>query len=207
MAKLGLYLLLLFSSHMIASTISQSTTDPDPAASTNEFIESSCQATLYPTLCFQCLSCYATTIQKSPGKLAQAALSVSLDRAQSTSDYVSTMMSVSGLPSREFQAIKGCIATIGDSTSLLNNSIHELDQIGRPTDQDFMLHVSDIQTWVSAALTNLNTCVDGFSSKNTNGDVEAAIKSRVTDATQVTSNALALVNRFVAPHNAPAKGN
>ncbi|KAF7137951.1 hypothetical protein RHSIM_Rhsim07G0103600 [Rhododendron simsii] len=122
---------------------SQSTTDPDPAAAT-DFIESSCQATLYPTLCFRCLSSYATTIQKSPRKLAQAALSVSQDRAQSTSDYVSTMMSVSGLPSREYQAIKDCIATIGDSTSLLKNSIHELDQIGRPTDQDFMLHVSDV---------------------------------------------------------------
>ncbi|KAH7864452.1 hypothetical protein Vadar_029707 [Vaccinium darrowii] len=206
MAKLSLYLLLLFSSLLIISTISQSTTDPDPTAATN-FIASSCQATLYPTQCIQCLSGYATTIQTSPKKLAQAALSVSLDRIQSTSDYISTMTSVSGLPPREYQAVKDCATTMRDSASQVKKSVHELDQISGQADEVSMMHASNVQTWVSAALTNENTCVDGFSSQDMNGDVKDGITSRVLDATQVTSNALALVNQFVAQHKAPAKGN
>lgn len=56
--------------------------------------------------------------------------------------------------------------------------------------------MSNVQTWMSAALTNQETCTDGFE------DVpDCPVKSDVNDMTvsvkQVTSNALALVNSFV----------
>ncbi|PRQ20856.1 putative pectinesterase [Rosa chinensis] len=62
----------------------------------------------------------------------------------------------------------------------------------------FGLHVSNLQTWVSAALTNLNTCKDGFVDLNLNGKVEKIIARKIVKAAHLTSNALALINLCVS---------
>ncbi|MCI84932.1 21 kDa protein, partial [Trifolium medium] len=51
-----------------------------------------------------------------------------------------------------------------------------------------------------AALTDDNTCLDGFAGPSMNGNAKAAIENKVVNVTQVTSNALALVNRFASIH-------
>ena len=68
--------------------------------------------------------------------------------------------------------------------------------------QDFAWHMSNVQTWVSAAVTYENTCIDGFSGPLLEGRVKAAVKRRVFTVVQVTTNALALVNQFMERHQA-----
>ncbi|GMQ05038.1 hypothetical protein CsSME_00050235 [Camellia sinensis var. sinensis] len=157
------------------------------------FIKSSCRATSYPALCVHSLSSYATKIQQSDKQLAQAALAVSLARARSTSVFP-----------RERQAVKDCVENMGDTVDQLGKSIQELGRVSRRAKKshDFMWHMSNVQTWVSAALTDESTCVDGFGEHAMDGDVKGAIKSRVVSVSKVTSNALALVNRFAARHRA-----
>ncbi|CAL5359905.1 hypothetical protein CsSME_00050235 [Camellia sinensis var. sinensis] len=168
------------------------------------FIKSSCRATSYPALCVHSLSSYATKIQQSDKQLAQAALAVSLARARSTSVFVSKMTKVSGMKPRERQAVKDCVENMGDTVDQLGKSIQELGRVSRRAKKshDFMWHMSNVQTWVSAALTDESTCVDGFGEHAMDGDVKGAIKSRVVSVSKVTSNALALVNRFAARHRA-----
>ncbi|CAM8876795.1 unnamed protein product [Rhodiola kirilowii] len=60
--------------------------------------------------------------------------------------------------------------------------------------------MSNVQTWVSAALTDETTCVDAFAEPGMEGKVKAAIKRNIIRVAQVTSNALALVNRFASRH-------
>jgi pectinesterase inhibitor-like protein len=55
--------------------------------------------------------------------------------------------------------------------------------------------LSNVQTWVSAALTDANTCLDSIS-HDAGPTVRAAVRKRVVYVAQVTSNALALVNRL-----------
>lgn len=93
--------------------------------------------------------------------------------------------------------MKDCIENMGDTVDTLSHSVRELGQVGR---QDFVWHMSNVQTWVSAALTDENTCLDGFSGRFMDGNVKAAIRRRVVNVAQVTSNALALVNRFASKH-------
>ncbi|CAN1159041.1 21 kDa protein [Linum perenne] len=57
-------------------------------------------------------------------------------------------------------------------------------------------HVSNVVTWVSAALTNENTCVDGFEGKALNGRMKDGIRGRFRNTVMVTSNALALINKY-----------
>ncbi|KAL2472457.1 Plant invertase/pectin methylesterase inhibitor superfamily protein [Abeliophyllum distichum] len=198
MANFSIHLLLLLSSHyMLAMANSATNSNPD---STN-FIKKSCRATRYPALCIQSLSSHASTIRQSELQLAQVALAVSLSRAQSAASFISKLPKMKGIKPREYRATKDCIEIMGDSVDQLSRSIKELGGMRRRVaGEDFAWHVSNVQTWVSAALTNENTCLDGFSGPSMNGNAKVAIRKRVLNVAQVTSNALALVNRFAARH-------
>lgn len=175
---------------------------PDP--SVTNFIKASCKATLYPLICYQSLSSYAHQIQQNELDIAQVALYVSLSKARFTSMFVTNMTKVAGIKPREFQAVKDCINNMGDTVAQLNRSIYELRHMDRSRGQDFLWRMSNVQTWVSAALTNENVCANGFTGSSMEGNVKAAITSRIITVAQVTSNSLALVNRFAARHRAGA---
>lgn len=167
--------------------------------STN-FIEASCSATRYPVLCVQSLSSYASTIQQSPRQLAQTALTVSITKAQSTCTFVSRMAKAKGIRRREYGAVKDCLYEMDDSVERLSRSVRELKRMGGAHGEEFKWHVSNVETWVSAALTDETTCMDGFSGRALDGKVKTAIRARVFRVAQVTSNALALVNQYASTH-------
>ncbi|XP_049361791.1 21 kDa protein-like [Solanum verrucosum] len=202
MSNHSLHLLIVFFSlqcFLVHNTMAKSAMTSNPAAI--KFIKVSCKATLYPVLCVQCLSAFANTVKQSEQQLAHAALSVSLSKAKSTMIFVSKLNRMRGLKPREKQAVKDCLDTMSDSIDQINKSIPELGHTGQfSTGQDFRWHVSNVQTWVSAALTDENTCLDGFSGRGMNGNVKAALRLRILHVAQVTSNALALVNRFADRH-------
>ncbi|KAJ0968561.1 hypothetical protein J5N97_025478 [Dioscorea zingiberensis] len=170
------------------------------AASPTDFIRTSCGATRYPALCIQCLSSYAPTVHRNPRQLAHAALSVSADRARAASSFVSRLSSSASklLTPREAGAVKDCIETMADSVDRLRSSMKEMAHMGRAGSQDFGWHLSNVQTWVSAALTDESTCLDGLHERRAGDDagVRAAIRKKVVDVAHVTSNALALVNKI-----------
>ncbi|KAJ4846544.1 hypothetical protein Tsubulata_013546 [Turnera subulata] len=168
--------------------------------STEDFIKTSCKATRYPDLCVQSLSAYANAIQRNEHHLTLTALSVSLERARSAAGFVSKLTKVRGIKPRELMAVKDCIENMGDTVDRLSQSVRELGHLGRAAGEDFLWHMSNVQTWVSAALTDENTCLDGFAGRRMDGNVKVAIRHRITNVAQVTSNALALVNRFASRH-------
>ncbi|KAG2677547.1 hypothetical protein I3760_12G102700 [Carya illinoinensis] len=200
MVRLGLSVLVLFFVLYVAGTAESAAVARH--SSPANFIKASCRATRYPALCVQCLSGYASAIKKNERRLAQTALSVSLARVRSAAAFVAKMTKVRGIKSREYEAVKDCIENMGDGVDRLSQSVRELGHMDRDVGQDFMWHMSNVQTWVSAALTDENTCLDGFSGPAMDGNVKTAIHRRVTNVAQVTSNALALVNRFASRHQA-----
>ncbi|XP_039135131.1 pectinesterase inhibitor 9-like [Dioscorea cayenensis subsp. rotundata] len=159
-----------------------------------EFIRKSCSTTRYPDLCMQCLSTFATTVHHSHRQLANAALSVSSDRAHAVSSFISS----TNLPSHQSGAIKDCIETLADSVDRLRSSMKEMSHMGRAGSQAFSWHLSNVQTWVSAALTDENTCLDELPRRAAADEAgfRAAVRKKVVEVAQVTSNALALVNRI-----------
>ena len=199
MARVGLSFLLLsfvlYMAGMAESSVARHSSHKD-------FIQASCKATLYPALCVECLSQYASAIRQSDRQLAQTALSVSLAKVRSATAFVAKLTKVRGIKSREYEAVKDCIENMGDSVDRLSQSVRELGHMGRAMGQDFTWHMSNVQTWVSAALTDESTCLDGFNGRAMDGNVKAAVNRRVTNVAQVTSNALALINRFASKHRA-----
>lgn len=133
--------------------------------------------------------------------MALTALSVSIDKARAAYTFVTKLGKLKGLKSREYKAIKDCVDEMGDSVDRLSQSVQELKRLGgKSKSEDFLWHMSNVQTWVSAALTDENTCLDGFAGKALNGKIKASIRHWVVNVAQVTSNALALCNRFAAKY-------
>ncbi|XP_059443700.1 pectinesterase inhibitor 9 [Corylus avellana] len=194
MARLGLFWLLVLCSVLYMGGGMADARHSSPTA----FIKASCKATRYPALCVHCLSRYASAIRHNERQLAQTALSVSLARARSAAAFVAKMTKVRGIKAREYQGVKDCIENLGDSVDRLSQSLRELGHFGRAVGQDFLWHMSNVQTWVSAALTDDSTCLDGFAGRVLDGNVKATIQRRVNNVAQVTSNALALLNRFAS---------
>lgn len=89
---------------------------------------------------------------------------------------------------------------MSDTIDRISKSVKELKNMGSARGKDFEWHMSNIETWISAALTDENTCGDGFAGKTFNGRIKASVRARVTHVAQVTSNALALINQFAAKH-------
>ena len=171
-----------------------------------DFIRKSCRETQYPSVCVQSLSSYGSgPPPRSPQELARAALSVSADRARSASAYVGRLSGGGGSGLRgggkggRSSPVRDCLENMADSVGHLRDAAKELGgSMGRAGSAAFRWHLSNVQTWCSAALTDENTCLDGLS-RGVDAATRAAIRSKVVDVAQVTSNALALVNRVGSP--------
>lgn len=169
---------------------------PRPRTGPMDFIKANCGATRYPALCVQSLSVYAKDIQKSPRQLAHAALAVSLAHARSATAFVAKLSGAKGVRPRDHAALMDCVENMGDSVDRLGRSIREMGRVSRSGRGGFEWHMSNVETWVSAALTDESTCVDGFAGPAMSAYLRATVKRRIVNVAMVTSNALALVNRF-----------
>uniref|UniRef100_A0A1J3CLF2 21 kDa protein n=1 Tax=Noccaea caerulescens TaxID=107243 RepID=A0A1J3CLF2_NOCCA len=194
--KNTIFLVLLLSTIL---TILQSSSANPNRSELDRFIESSCQTTRYPTLCVHTLSAYATTIRHNTDQdLAQTALTISLARARSVAIFIAKLTKETpSFKRREYLAIKDCNEVLSNSVDRLAQSVKEFGRAGHAVaSEDFMWKMSNVQTWVSAALTDETTCLDGFSGRAMEGKVKRLIRFKVVHVAQVTSNALALVNQF-----------
>ncbi|KAL8149282.1 21 kDa protein-like [Apium graveolens] len=161
-----------------------------------EFIKASCSKTTYPNLCFTSLLSHTSAIQTSPRLLAQTALSVALDQVVSTSAAMVRLSKAPGLKPREVGPMKDCLEELTDSIDELKRSMGEMSQLnGSP---NYALLMSDIQTWVSSALTDEDTCMDGFA--GIAGNTKNVVRGRILNVVHLTSNALALINNYNSLH-------
>ncbi|KAK9724471.1 hypothetical protein RND81_05G074900 [Saponaria officinalis] len=90
--------------------------------------------------------------------------------------------------------MKDCKELLGDARAIeeLTKSIVEMDKI--KDYKNFRFHMSNIETWVSAALTDASTCIDDFEGKN----VKTMVKMMMDELEKRTSNALCIVNSYAS---------
>ncbi|GJS17032.1 21 kDa protein [Tanacetum coccineum] len=91
-------------------------------------------------------------------------------------------------------ALKDCFEEIDDSAYELHMSMVEMGKVHMGS--QFSFNMNSIETWVSAALTDDDTCSDGFSNKNMNGELKIMVRKHVLNIAHLASVALAFVNNF-----------
>lgn len=160
----------------------------------HDLVRSSCAHASYPTVCVRTLSAYKGPA-KTPRDLAQAAVKVSLSRASKVSACLSQVLSTinkgKNTNKRERTALGDCVDQISESVDELSKTLGELKHLRGET---FGWQMSNAETWVSAALTNEDTCLDGF--EDVDGEIKSDVKKKITNVVRVTSNALYMINRL-----------
>ncbi|XP_038906530.1 21 kDa protein-like [Benincasa hispida] len=192
-----LLLLIISNQTQIFSAASRIPKSPAGIRKNTEYVRTSCSTTSYPRLCYNSLSVYASKIKTNPKTLALAALHVNLAAARSSAASMRRLAKTHGLRRREASAISDCVEEVGDSVFELQRAIREL---GRPRGYDFGSLISDIETWVSSALTDEETCMEGFGGRRVNGvnSVKAKVRRHIVRVTHLTSNSLALINSYAS---------
>ncbi|GLT84412.1 hypothetical protein SLE2022_026450 [Rubroshorea leprosula] len=208
MAKVSSYLVLLFICVLcIIGTVEPAKQRGRHSQQARPYIEASCKGTRYPNLCIQCLSGFANsfTIQ-NPEELAKVALSISLYRAHHTRWFLlKAAKQLQAVKAREYPAVSDGLKQIDDSVFQLSQSIRELRRMNESAVSDEVFwHISNVETWTSAALTDASTCLDEFPTGRNMSKMKATIKGKVLNVAQVTSNALALFHRYAAKYKAAA---
>ncbi|XP_011093878.1 pectinesterase inhibitor 3 [Sesamum indicum] len=166
-------LILLLSPTMLISTTHAG------EAPKHDLVRRSCVHASYPEICLRTLSSYGAAAS-TPRDLAQAAVRVSLAHVRRASEFLS-QLKVGG---------RNCVEQMGDSVEELSKTLAALEHLRRGA--DFRWQMSNAETWVSAALTNEDTCLDGF--KEIDGKVRSDVRRKITNVARVTSNALYLIN-------------
>lgn len=152
-----------------------------------DLVQSSCVHARYPRVCLRTLSNFPGPAN-TPLDVARAALRVSLAHTRRASKFLHALSrgGAAAMSKRQRSALHDCTEQINDSVEQLRRSLHELQHLRSET---FRWQMSNAQTWVSAALTDGDTCLDGFA-----GNARPDVKRRVTDSAKVTSNALFMIN-------------
>ncbi|KAK4263994.1 hypothetical protein QN277_029337 [Acacia crassicarpa] len=157
-----------------------------------DFIRSVCNNTVYPDVCNSHISRYAHAIKQNPAALSRVgvALSHSVVRGAATS-----LSGLSGqAKGRAAHAISDCISTLGEASDQISESLGQLRQITAGKGGDFKFAMDTVLTRMSAALTNEDTCIDGFEEEPK--DLVKKVVDIVTEAEKFTSIALAFVNYY-----------
>ncbi|KAH6820564.1 Plant invertase/pectin methylesterase inhibitor superfamily protein [Perilla frutescens var. hirtella] len=189
---------LIITAFVTAYAAAEPAAAPEAAANASDFIRTSCGTTQYPDLCYQSLYGYANAVQQDPARLAAVAVGVSLSRATFMSIYVAnlTRQADYGVAEpRAASALRDCFSVFRDAVGQIRGSLKQMRRLSG-AGEELRFQMSNVQTWMSAALTNEDTCTDGFDGVS-DSQLKADVCDRTVEVKEVTSNALALVNSFV----------
>ncbi|KAJ6764508.1 21 KDA PROTEIN-LIKE [Salix koriyanagi] len=76
------------------------------------------------------------------------------------------------------------------------SSSSRLKALGSLKGSDIEFQIATVQTWVSAAITDEDTCTEGFDEMKITGEVMIKIRKSIVNVGRLTSNALALINKL-----------
>ncbi|KAL1194121.1 21 kDa protein [Cardamine amara subsp. amara] len=168
----------------------------------SDFIRSSCTATLYPDLCFSSLSSFSSSVHNDPALLARAAISVTLTKTLDLASYLTNVTTIpeshdDGAHPTAAAVLHDCFGNVKDAAEEMRDSMKQMrDLVSTGSLESYRFQMSNVQTWLSAALTEEETCTDGFKDVQDEPRKDD-VCSRVDEVKKMTSNALALVNRCV----------
>eukprot|EP01018_Ginkgo_biloba_P027976 Gb_01422 [translate_table: standard] len=161
-------------------------------ASYKEF-NAACSATLYPDLCISTLLSHRQSLRTSTSvDVANVAMKVTIDEVEKISGFAYDM-NRQPIDRNDRAALEDCMELFGYTLQQLNNSLASLMNLNVKT---MKRQAGDIWTWLSASLTNQETCMDGFT--NSNGNLKSLLYNRVQNVSMLVSNSLAIVKRISA---------
>ncbi|KAK3226692.1 hypothetical protein Dsin_006554 [Dipteronia sinensis] len=191
--------LTLFIGLMLAALIHESTTEPpesSPSSNSAESIKTVCGVTQYPDSCFTSISSLnnnnlSLISQKNPDPetIFKLSLRVTINELTNVSSLFKT------LNERHSEAaLRDCTSQFEDAVNRLNDSMSEMEVVGPGDKMLTERKVNDIQTWISAAITDQETCLDGLEEMGSTAVDE--VKAMLKKSKEFLSNSLAIIAKI-----------
>ncbi|KAK9991971.1 hypothetical protein SO802_026956 [Lithocarpus litseifolius] len=163
-----------------------SSSKDDNVSTTSKSVSAICSPTDYKDACIKSLSSYANNQSATPKDFIQTALQVTIQEVKAALQKSGVIGNGTNNSTQKMAA--------DDCKDLLQFAIDEL-QASFSTVGDSELHtISDredeLKNWLSAVISYQETCIDGF----TQPDLKNEMSNGLLNASQLTSNALAIVS-------------
>ncbi|KAJ8750681.1 hypothetical protein K2173_015862 [Erythroxylum novogranatense] len=161
-------------------------------------IKSSCSNTLYPELCLSEISTVPDAASKVKSTKDVIALSVNITRAlvgKNSFAIKRLTFARTTLTHRQKIAIKDCLQmaaeTLEELVKILSD-LHNYPSVGKFISR----HAEDLKSLLSAAMTNQETCLDGFSHDEADKKIRKLIQTGQRKVFRLCSNSLAMVKNM-----------
>ncbi|PKI64176.1 hypothetical protein CRG98_015451, partial [Punica granatum] len=148
-------------------------------------ISQTCGHARYPSLCMESLLEFPGTEAASEQDLVHISFNVTLQRFSKALYFTSAISSLPMVP-RVRSAYQDCLELLDDSVDVLSRSLSAVVGGGGKR----LGSTQDVMTWLSAAMTNQDTCSEGFA--DVSGTVKEQVTTRLRDLSELVSNCLAI---------------
>ncbi|KAF8392670.1 hypothetical protein HHK36_023019 [Tetracentron sinense] len=160
-----------------------------------QIAHSTCEGTLYPQLCVSTLSSFPDLTSKSLRQIISATVNHTVDEVEaSASNCTGIRKKLTKLDPLQKRALDDCLELFNDTISQLQTALSDLSP-----NSSTSKHYHDLQTLLSAAITNQYTCLDGFAYSN--GNVRDSIEDSLYNITHLVSNSLAMLKKISKGNN------
>ncbi|GKV22165.1 hypothetical protein SLEP1_g32050 [Rubroshorea leprosula] len=160
----------------------------------NDYVRDACSVTRYQDLCIHSLAPFSHIAKRSPSKWARAGVSVTLAEVKEVAQYLTKLKKSKHVIGRKGVALSDCVEVFGNAVDELHKSLAVLRKLNA---RNFEEQIEDLTTWLSAVLTDEDTCLEGLKGTDCLSRKELRmLQNRVLNTTYFTSNALALVNKL-----------
>lgn len=159
-------------------------------------LKSACSSTRYPDLCYSAIATVPGASKKVTSQKDVIAVSLNITVTAVEHNYftIEKLLDFKNLTKREKAALHDCLETIDETLDELHVAMDDLDEY--PDKKSLTQHADDLKTLMSAAMTNQETCLDGFSHDDADKHVREVLLKGQRHVEHMCSNALAMIKNM-----------
>ncbi|XP_074288138.1 pectinesterase [Silene latifolia] len=199
---------ILLISSLLPIAIGAKSDHPTQTLSIHTILQASCSTTRYPDLCYNAIASAPPHISAKITNIKDVIIaSLNLTTVTVEHNYFTVQKLIKNrknLTIREKNALHDCLETIDETLDELRQALDDLIKYHRSNNfqkvnrGNFVLedYVDDMKTLISSAITNQETCLDGFSHNNADKLVRLVLEQGQKHVEKMCSNALAMLKKL-----------
>ncbi|KAK3220636.1 hypothetical protein Dsin_014606 [Dipteronia sinensis] len=181
---------------IVVGVNSRKNSDKGTSAASHVILKTSCGNTKYPGLCYSSIAAVPEAAKKVTSQKDVIELSLNLTTTAVEHNFfkIEKLLKTSDLTKREKTALHDCLETIDETLDELHKAVDDLHEY--PNKKTLTQHADDLKTLMSAAMTNQETCLDGFSHEEADKKVRKTLLSGQKHVEKMCSNVLAMIKNM-----------
>ncbi|PON66306.1 Pectinesterase inhibitor domain containing protein [Trema orientale] len=162
-----------------------------------QIAHSACQGTLYPKLCVSTVASFPDLASKSLPQIIFSTVSHTVNEVKVSSANCSVFEKrLRSFDPVQKRALDDCLELLDDTASELEAALSDLTSKKKAS-----THYHDLQTLLSGAMTNQDTCLDGFDFGEESNFARNYIQDRIVTISNHVSNILVMLKKIPGNHH------